>query len=262
MTFILDRPRDVVNVGAVVRLMGNFGLRHLRLVEPAAFDPERILTIARRGHSVLSAVQRYPDVQTALADCTFVLAATSRQRAQRQPLLTPRQAAPALLAVAESCLGLGESQPPLFAAVLFGPENFGLSNEAVNRCNAILTIPTVPEDASLNVAQAALLVAYELHLLSNDHAESPLAFGDEPTLGAFLHGGDLATNADVEALIAAFTRLLGSLHGELMKGRTNALNSRFRAMLLRSLPGADEVAALTQVFEHAARQAAASRAQP
>ena len=100
IVFILDRPQDVVNVGAVVRVLGNFGLPYLRLIEPAAFDPERILTIARRGHDVLAATRRFDSLEEALQDVAFVLGTTSRERAQARPLLTPRQAAPVLLAVA------------------------------------------------------------------------------------------------------------------------------------------------------------------
>ncbi|HVA91473.1 MAG TPA: TrmH family RNA methyltransferase, partial [Chloroflexota bacterium] len=62
IVFVLDRPRDPLNVGAVVRLMGNFGLPRLRLVEPAALEPAQVLRLARRGQAVLEGITRYPSL--------------------------------------------------------------------------------------------------------------------------------------------------------------------------------------------------------
>src|SRR5689334_13069609 len=97
---VLDRPRDVANVGGVVRAMGNFGLSRLRLVEPAAYDPERILAAAHRAGPILERLERHPTLDDALADCGFVLGTTARPRAVLHERLTPRQAAPALLQAA------------------------------------------------------------------------------------------------------------------------------------------------------------------
>src|SRR5579864_494559 len=96
IVFILDRPRDVVNVGAVVRLMGNFGLRQLRLVEPAAVDPERILTVARRGQAVLASMLRCAALLLSVAACTFGLGPARRVMARELPVVTPRHVAQAL----------------------------------------------------------------------------------------------------------------------------------------------------------------------
>jgi TrmH family RNA methyltransferase len=265
IVFILDRPQDVVNVGAVVRLMGNFGVRQLRLVELAAFDPERILTIARRGQAVLEATRRYATLEAALADCAFVLGTTSRARALARPVLTPRQAAPALLAVGMSGVGDGAVSPRV-AAVLFGPENFGLANEALDRCHALLRIPTVPHDASLNLAQAALLVAYELHLTAfggdaGGEAE-PATAHTQTFLRAVARAGELgadgamealAVGAELEPVFSALHHMLEALHGTLIPGRTAVLMARLRALLLRAAPRADEAALLAELFEHVAR---------
>ena len=340
IVFILDRPQDVVNVGAVVRVLGNFGLLHLRLIEPAAFDPERILTIARRGHDVLAATRRFASLEEALQDVAFVLGTTSRERAQARPLLTPRQAAPVLLAVAAmggvpvertspstaaSASGTdsassgphaldsgtpteihaagalqasgqtdrsgpaherdsstdpaqqgGIQAGPRLAAVLFGPENFGLSNAALDRCHAILRIPTVPHDASLNLGQAALLVAYELFLAANDAAQelaAPWRGRDvDASQGSAREGAStahtatdamgmaglppegLAVGAELEAMFAALERLLRALHPHGIPGRTAAAMGRLRALFLRAAPGTTDATLLTQVFEHAARE--------
>ena len=343
IVFILDRPQDVVNVGAVVRVLGNFGLPHLRLIEPAAFDPERILTIARRGHDVLAATRRFASLDEALQDVGFVLGTTSRERAQARPLLTPRQAAPILLAVAAmggasegrtssvagnggpgatpvfsdswttsegmaakrdatrrlptpSPLGSPNASPeqgpdagaaqqsraqtgPRLAAVLFGPENFGLSNAALDRCHAILRIPTVPHDASLNLGQAALLVAYELFLtasgdadehatrshvldadasqrMERDGASTARVGAGAPGIAGLPPEG-LAVGAELEAMFTALERLLRALHPHGIPGRTAPAMGRLRALFLRAAPGTADAALLTQVFEHAARELAA-----
>lgn len=247
IVFVLDRPQDIINVGAVVRLMGNFGLSRLRLVEPAAWDPDRILTVARRGAAMLAATERHPSLESALADCAYVLGTTRRERALDRPVLAPRQAAAALLAVAGGPGG-GEGQ---FAAVLFGPEDKGLTNAALDRCHAILTIPAMPQDASLNLAQAALLVAYELRLavLANVEGQVPL-----PAALAG-RGGDrepLATGAELDALFDAAHRMLLAMHRPSIEGRTAVTMARLRALLLRAAPRADEAALLTTLFEHLA----------
>src|SRR5579883_353838 len=135
IVLVLDRPLDAANVGGVVRAMSNFGLSRLRLVEPAAYDEERIRGMAHRGGSILERLERYDSLDGALADCGFVLGTTARPRAVGHERMAPRQAAPALLRAAD---------PAAPAAVLFGPEDCGLANAALERCNAVITIPTTP----------------------------------------------------------------------------------------------------------------------
>src|SRR5205085_764321 len=112
---------------------------------------------------VLARLERHATLDAALADCGFVLGTTARPRAVRHERMTPRQAAPALLSAA----GRDLATP---AAVLFGPEDRGLSNAALGRCNAVVTIPTAPDDPSLNLAQSALVIAYELWLAATTDA--------------------------------------------------------------------------------------------
>jgi TrmH family RNA methyltransferase len=249
VVFILDRPQDVINVGAVVRLLGNFGLSRLRLVEPAAWDPERILTIARRGDAVLAATERHASLDSALADCAYVLGTTRRTRALDRPVLTPREAASTLLAVAGG-EGGGTGQ---MAAVLFGPEDTGLANAALDRCHAILTIPAVPHDASLNLAQAALLIAYELRLAVFPEVEGEQASQPAPAVSEEQHGA-LALGAEMDMLFDALHRMLRVLHRPNIEGRTNVTMARLRALLLRAAPRADEAALLTGLVEHIVRE--------
>lgn len=155
VVLVLFQPEDVVNVAGAVRAMSNFGLKDLRLVEPAAFDAYRVEGIAHHAGEIIERVRRYPTLEAAVADCSLVLGTTGRPRRVRRERLTPREAAPIVLRVAAA-------HPGAPVAVLFGRERDGLPNSALDLCHAVVTIPTSPENHSLNLAQAVLVIAYEL----------------------------------------------------------------------------------------------------
>jgi TrmH family RNA methyltransferase len=255
IVFILDRPREIANIGAVVRILGNFGLTHLRLVEPSAFDPDRVLRFASRGSRVAAAVRQYERLADALADCALVLGATRRPRSLERPVLTPREAAPRLVGFARDQLAGGQepadAQQPAMAAVLFGPEDFGLSNDALDRCNAILSIPTAPNDQSLNLAQATAIVAYEIYVASTEFDETQTDHAERSYLPAPEH---LARGAELEELFEAIRQTLIVLHAPTIEGRTRNSLKRLRAMLLRADPRQDEVLRLTELFNHIAHR--------
>jgi len=234
--FVLYQPQDVVNVGGTARAMGNFGLRRLRLVEPAAFDAGRVAGIAHQAGAIIAGIERYPDLPAALAGCGLVAATTGRPRRVHPGRQTPRAAAPALLAAARA-------EAPV--AVVFGREDNGLPNSALESAHHLLTIPTAPGHRSLNLAQAALLIAYELWLAAA--APRPAAAPKPPPL------------AGVEAREAMFAALAGLLEGP---GGVPAERRAYelailRAVLLRALPRTDEAARLTHLFRRLS-----TRAQP
>lgn len=265
VVLVLDRPRDATNVGAVVRAMGNFGLARLRLVEPAAFDEARILALAHRGAPVLARLERHATLDAALADCGFVLGTTARARAVRHERLTPREAAPALLRAASTNAEPGtavaalshatSNDPPPLSAVLFGPEDRGLSNDALGRCNAVMTIPTTPENPSLNLAQAALLIAYELWLTATDGAVTPRRPDAVAALEDMAPAQEpLARVAAREEMFAALEQVLWGMHPNNDAGRVRHTLARLRAVLLRAAPRSDEVRMLTTLFVHIAHE--------
>ncbi len=151
---VLHRPQDLVNIASVIRIMKNFALRDLRLVAPAEFDAYRVEGIAHKTGDILKRVAVFDDLDTALADCHHVAGFTARQRSAKRNALRPREAAVELM-------GLGESET---VGLLFGPEDKGLTNEELDRCHRIVTIPTSEEYPSLNLAQAVAVMAYELFL--------------------------------------------------------------------------------------------------
>ena len=150
----LDQPQDLVNIAHVVRGMKNFGFKDLRLVQPREYDAYRVEGIAHQTADVLARVRTFPSLGEALADCVHVVGLTARGRTAKRNLQRPREAAAEIIAVAED--------GPV--ALLFGREDKGLSNEALDRCHRVVTIPTEPSYASLNLGHAAIIMLYELAL--------------------------------------------------------------------------------------------------
>ncbi len=153
LVVVLHQPQDLVNVASVVRAMKNFALRDLRLVSPAAeIDRRRVTGIAHGSDDILRRVRLFDDLDAALADRTYVAGMTARQRAAKRNVLRPREAA----------LDLVHAALEGKAALLLGREDRGLTNEELDRCHRIITIPTNPDYAALNLAQAFTVMAYEL----------------------------------------------------------------------------------------------------
>jgi tRNA/rRNA methyltransferase len=152
---VLWETQDLVNIAGTVRAMKNFGLRRLRLVSPAEWDPWRIEGIAHDTADIVAGAQLYDSLHEAIADCSYTVALTARERRAKREVARPRGTAEELLSRAAE-----ESAGPV--AIVFGREDQGLPNWALDLCHLTVTIPTNPEHSSLNLAQAVLVVAYEL----------------------------------------------------------------------------------------------------
>lgn len=148
---ILVEPQLGENIGMVARAMANFSLAELRLVNPRDGWPnEKARAAASRADGVVDAATVFPDLRSAVADLRYVLATTARERDNFKPVLSPVSAVRALRGRVGQKTG-----------ILFGRERFGLFNEEVALADAIVTFPVNPDYASLNIAQAVLLMAYE-----------------------------------------------------------------------------------------------------
>lgn len=151
--FVLVRPQLGENIGAAARAMWNFGLNRMRVVAPRDGWPSgQAVAMASGAGRVLDEARLSDDVDDAIADCSYVLATTARQRDLTKPVLGPEQA---MRLVAEK-IGAGEK-----VAVMFGPERAGLENADIARANAIINVPVNPAFPSLNLAQSVLLLGYE-----------------------------------------------------------------------------------------------------
>jgi tRNA/rRNA methyltransferase len=150
---ILVEPQLGENIGMVARAMANFGLSELRLVNPRdGWPSDKARAAASRADHVIDATTVHDTLEGAIADLTFVLATTARQRDGFKPVRAPVTAAAGLRS---------RSRAGQRTGILFGRERFGLSNEEVGLADEIVTFPVDPSFASLNIAQAVLLMSYE-----------------------------------------------------------------------------------------------------
>lgn len=154
---VLWQTQDYVNIAGTVRAMKNFGLSRLRLIQPVKYDPHRIEGIAHGTEDVVQRIETHDSLLSALGDCSYVVGMTARSRRAKRAVGRPRSLAPELLSRGAEAVA-GEVGP---VALLYGREDHGLSNEALDMCHRTCIIPT-SQHASLNLAQAVLVMAYEL----------------------------------------------------------------------------------------------------
>jgi len=159
---VLHEPQELVNIAHVVRALKNFGFRDLRLVRPREYDAFRVEGIAHQTQDILARVAQHERLEDALADCVHVVGFTSRGRSARRNQQRPRPAAAEILARSE--VGV--------VALLFGREDKGLANDALDRCHRVVTIPTNSDYPSLNLAHAVVLMLYELALARGDESRA------------------------------------------------------------------------------------------
>jgi tRNA/rRNA methyltransferase len=151
---VLVRPRGSGNIGSVARAMRNMGQSELAIVGKARTRSFWARAMAVHGREILENAKAYNNVRQAIADCALVVGTTCRSGLYRQHSRSPRDLAPDILAAAKT----GK------VALIFGPEDHGLSNKDIEHCQHLMTIPAHPNYQSLNVAQAAVVCLYELYL--------------------------------------------------------------------------------------------------
>jgi TrmH family RNA methyltransferase len=205
---VLVEPTDPVNIGGVVRVMANTGFLGLRLVRPVGFDPWHIGGIAHYTQHIVSAAQQFESLPEAVADRQFVLGLTGKHNR------VERNAVPFQDAIQSASIAAQSGQ---LVALVFGREDYGLTNEMLDACHAVTTIPTNPAYPSLNLAQAALLVLYQLFQRSG---------GEQQTYRPPRKVAPIASSRLLEDLFADFERALDAIE---------FLHSRSRTSVLRSL---------------------------
>jgi tRNA/rRNA methyltransferase len=159
---ILVEPQLGENIGMAARAMGNFGLARLRIVKPRDGWPNASAQRAAAGADhILDKVELFDTVQQAVADCTLLFATTARAHDQAKPVIGPQQAAREMVREIAAAGQVG---------LLFGRERAGLLNAEVALSDRIVTFPVNPAFASLNLAQAVLLLGYEWFKLATQDA--------------------------------------------------------------------------------------------
>ena len=242
---VLVEPQLGENIGMVARAMANFGLADLRLVNPRdGWPSERARAAASRADHVIDAARVFPTVQEAVGDLTYVLATTARPRDSLKPVRAPDAAAAELRA---------RSSAGQTAGILFGRERFGLSNEEVGLADEIVTFPVNPAFASLNIAQAVLLMSYEWLKSGAAGAEGPR----------------FAPPEVAQAEKADLFRFLDHLESTLDKAdyfhppeKRAAMSQKVRTILTRAAFSEVEVRTLRGMLRHVERRMAGTERKP
>ena len=227
------------NIGAVARAMKNMGLADLVLVDPRYFPHPEATARASGADDLLTGARVVDTLAEAVEDCVFVAGASARSRAINWPCLDAKEAA--ARAISESRRGV--------AALVFGPEKSGLSNEDLDRCNALLSIPTNPAFSSLNLAMAVQVVSYEIR--AQQSSAPPPFESDVPP----------ATSGATEHFYAGLERLLLEV-GFLDPENPRHLMRRLRRLFVRANLDQNEINILNGILTSIARSRGESRQEP
>lgn len=252
---VLVEPAGPLNVGSVARVMKNMGLRQLWLVNPCC-DPlsEPARQMAVRGLDLLQAAQTVTSLPAALAGCQRAVATTGRIDAgpmlsPSEPLELPEQVLPWLLPAAAA--GSFES------ALIFGPEDRGLSNAELNYAQRYLRIPSSDAYTSLNLAQAVAVCGYVLRCLAlADTAAAPVA--SPPSAIAPAPTADLAQLEGFQQQLEALLLQVGYLYPHTAASRME----KFRRLLYRAAPSQPELAMLRGILSQVAWALSAQQRSP
>jgi tRNA/rRNA methyltransferase/tRNA (cytidine32/uridine32-2'-O)-methyltransferase len=224
---VLYEPQDPVNIAATVRAMKNMGLSDLRLVRPCDYTEYRLAGIAHGTQDIIARIRHFETLDEALGDCVCIAGFTARRRAAKRTVVDVRTASAELLTAAHTGT----------VALMFGREDHGLPNEALDRAHLVVTIPTT-DHSSLNLAQAALLGFYELHLAASDATR---------TLAPPRRDAPAATHDDYERIFADAERALEAI--QFFKTRQHEHIMRtFRSLIHRASPDTREAALLRAMF--------------
>lgn len=229
--FTLIHTSHPGNIGGVARAMKCMGLSSLSLLSPRSFPDDAATSRASGAQDLLDTAVVSDDLGELIGDCVLVVGTTSRHREIPLPVLDPRCAAARISEQARS----GK------VAVLFGRESSGLTNAEVDACNLLIQIPTGPDYFSLNLASAAQIVAYEIHLAMGPAATTALttpALADRASLEMLyehlrqtLVDIEFSQGADNDKLLRKLTRMFN--RARLTKEETSILRGILTAAQTR-----------------------------
>ncbi len=162
IAIVLHKPRFPENIGAAARAAKNMGIKRLIVSKPEDCDLTKILKMATHtAEDMVASMEVHDNLEDALAPFGYVVGTTARTGSHRQTVRSPRRLAEDLVAISQDNA----------VAVLFGPEDRGLANEELRYCDATVTIPTA-DFSSLNLAQAVMVLAYEIYLATTDEPKT------------------------------------------------------------------------------------------
>jgi tRNA/rRNA methyltransferase len=239
LRFILVETSRAGNIGAVARAMKTMGFSDLVLVTPRfdnALQDAEAVAFASGAQDILEGARVVGSMAEALEGINFAAAVSARLREYSPPVLTPRQVAQQLAA-----------QPGLRAALIFGNERFGLPNELVEKCNVLINIPANPDYSSLNLSQAAQVLAYECRMAALDGAPSARQpAGDANEIG---FQGEAASVEQIEGMYRHLEQALVEI-GFLDATNPRKLMPRLKRMFARAQLEKEEVNILRGIARH------------
>ncbi len=231
---VLFEPTRAVNIGGVVRAMANTGFTRLRLINPVAYDPWDVIGVAHYTQHIVDAIETHATLEAAVSDRHLVIGLTGKHQRAKRNALAFRDAIARIATAARS----GHQ-----VAVLLGREDSGLSNDALDHCHFIATIPTNPAFPSLNLAQAALLMLYGLF----EHSG-----GDHQSMRPPHRRSDPASSALLEDLFADLERALDAVEFFAGRSRTGVVRG-LRVALQRADLDVREASLLRAITIHIRR---------
>lgn len=224
LRFVLVETSRAGNIGSVARAMKTMGFSDLVLVAPRAVDPlsdPEAVAFASGALDVLQGARIVPSIEQALEGCQFAAAVSARLREFSPPVWTPRAFA-----------GHVASEPGLQGAVVFGNERVGLPNQIVQACNVLINIPANPDYSSLNLSQAAQVLAYECRMAAHE--------GAVVAASEVGYQGSAASVTQIEGMYTHLEQALVAL-GFLNASNPKKLMPRIKRMLSRTTLETEEV---------------------
>jgi tRNA/rRNA methyltransferase len=183
-TIVLNKPRFPENIGSVARAARNMGIKDLIVVDPENPDKERMLHLATRiGADLIESMKTYDTLREAIGGFNYVVGTTARTGGIRRSVKFPRSVAPYLTRLSQNNR----------LALVFGSEDRGLTNDEIRLCHSLVTIPTT-EYSSLNLAQAVMILCYEMFIVDIPKDNSPVPM--------------LASSRDMEAMYDHLKKIL------------------------------------------------------
>jgi tRNA (cytidine32/uridine32-2'-O)-methyltransferase len=242
LRFVLVRTSHPGNIGAAARAIRTMGFHRLALVAPHAFPHAEASALAAGADEVLETAAIAPDLPAAIADCRLVIGATARRRDVPMEEIDPREAAARVIAA---------TREGTEVALVFGNERIGLENDDIKHCHAAVLIPSDPAFASLNLAQAVQVLAYEVRMAELAGATPlPAQRGDPP-----------ASSAELEAFFEHLASTLDVI--DFHKGRSpRTVLLRLRRLFLRARPDQRELRILHGILTDTDRIARLLRETP
>jgi tRNA (cytidine32/uridine32-2'-O)-methyltransferase len=221
------------NLGSAARAMKTMGLCELRLVNPQQFPSEDATALAAGAQDVLASARVFSSLADAIADCHWVAATSARRRGIVIPDISAQ-------ACARHCQTISQGSR---IAIVFGAERTGLSNEDIQQCHARVEITANPDYASLNLAQAVQIVAYELRLAALAKLEARVPIDANSLRDAH----QPATQGELESFFAHWEQLLNAANFY-RHGNPDVSRTRMRRLFQRAAAASDELSMLRGVM--------------